>query len=216
MYVLTINDEVLLGPIDWNSRMFNSEIEEVTGANPQLLPSDKTRVPLNLDNNVQIRECVEVRPNLNSKIEMYNGPFWSYTSSLGTASYVVIPKPLDLIRSELKSIAAAERYRKEIAGVKTTVQGQEVTVETERGTRDIFVQKYLLMGESDTVQWKFPECWLNLTKAELGTIVAAGAAHVQSQFEWEQTIAAQIDAATTAQELDAIVIVEPRNLPRSQ
>lgn len=209
MYVLTINDKVVLGPINWNSKMFNSEIEEATGVDPKLFPSDENNVPLNLDNGVQIRKCIEVRPSLNSKIEMFNGPFWTYTDTLGIATYTVNFKPLDLIKGDLKNVAAAERYKKEIAGVTATIQNQEVTIDTARGVRDIFVQKFLLMGDTDTVQWKFPEGWLNLTKSDLGLIVQTGANYIQEQFEWEQLIVNQIDAATTPQELDAIVIVEP-------
>ena len=93
------------------------------------------------------------------------------------------------------------------------MQNVEVTADTNRGDRDIFIQKYLLMNENDVVTWKFPETWLNLTKLELGLIVAAGAAHVQNAFEWEDALVNQIGNCTTLEELDAIVIVEQNPNP---
>jgi hypothetical protein len=90
-----------------------------------------------------------------------------------------------------------------------TIQGQEVVVDTSRDGRNIFVQKYQMMTDTDVVQWKFPTTWLTLSKADLGLAVTAGAAYVEAQFVWEQSIVNQIEAAVTVDELKAIVIVEP-------
>ena len=65
------------------------------------------------------------------------------------------------------------------------------------------------MGDTDTVVWKFPETWLTLTKAELSSVVIAGAAYIQAQFDWEKSVADSIDAAATVDDLKAITIVEP-------
>lgn len=207
MYVVTHNDQVLLGPIIWNARMFNSVIEDDTEIITNILPSDQLRVPLDLGDGLMIREHREERPALNPKTQYHNGPFWTFTPTIGTASYVVVDKPIDLVRQELKAVAATARWNKEEAGTKATIQGTEVTVDTKRGSRDIFVQQYLLLPEGGTTNWKFPEGWLTLTNADLGACVAAGVAHVQAAFDWEAGIVAQIDAAQTLSELDAIEIV---------
>jgi hypothetical protein len=65
------------------------------------------------------------------------------------------------------------------------------------------------MEDSDTVHWKFPEAWLTLTKAEASQVVKAGASYVQTQFQWEANLISDINNATTLEELDSIVIVEP-------
>ena len=98
-------------------------------------------------------------------------------------------------------MVAVKRYVKEVAGTKATVQNTEVTVDTSREGRNVFVQKYSLMKTGDTVNWKFPEGWLTLTKIELGTIVTAGQTHIQSFFDWEKDYSDQIDAAQTKQDL---------------
>ena len=61
------------------------------------------------------------------------------------------------------------------------------------------------MADGETVKWKFPEGWVELTKTELGGIVAAGAAHIQTQFDWEKNIGDQIDAAPDVDTLKTIL-----------
>ncbi len=213
MYVLTHNDQVLLGPIGWNSRMFNSVIEEDTEIVTNILPSDFKNVPLDLESGLKIRETKETRDVINPKIEMHNGPFWTFDAAFGTANFIKVDKPLDLIKSELKALLASERYRREQLGTKVTIQNIEVTIDTARGSRDVFVQQYLLMPVDGTTTWKFPEGWLTLTKADLGACVSAGVTHVQAQFGWEAAIVVQIESAIDAATLDALEIVEPTAVP---
>lgn len=208
-YAVTHNNQILLAPVAWNPRFFNAVIEDDTDIKVNILSSDVNNLPLMLGNGIVVRECVEVRPPLNSKIETYAGPEWTFTDTLVTATYSVVNKPLEIVKAELIQVLAAERYKKEIAGTTALIQGHTVTVDTARGTRDIFVQQYLLLPDNDIVGWKFPECWLNLSKTELGACVAAGVAHVQTQFAWEKNLTEQINACTTHAELDAIVIVDP-------
>lgn len=214
MYVITHHhdyDEVLLGPIEWNPKFIASVLRSDLDLpyTPTVLASDTQKVPYEILPNVWVRRVTNVSEEYNPKIQTLIGPYWSYNENQeAIATYVAQNKPLDIVKAELKQEVAAERYKKEIAGVKVTIQGQEVTVDTNRGDRDIFVQKYLLMTDGDTVQWKFPEGWLTITKAELGTIVSAGAAHVQSVFDWESTKTSEIDNALDHGVLNSITITE--------
>lgn len=208
MYVLTHNDQVLLGPIQWNSRMFNSTIEDDTGVITKILPSDFSKAPMDLGNGLMIRAATEVRPAHNQKIKSLGGPFWTFTATAGTATYTVIDKSIPLVRLELKAAAAQERWAIESKGTTAVVQTKTVTVDTARGARDVFVQQFLLMDVAAVSRWKFPEGWMDVTKADLGICVGAGVAHVQAAFTKEATLGASIDAALTLADLDAIVIVE--------
>lgn len=213
MYVITHHhdyDEVLLGPIDWRPGFIASVIQQDLDLpfKPTILASQEQNIPFDIIDKVRVRPVKEVRELINSKIQRYEGPFWSYTDSEATATYTAVDKPLDLVKGDLKQITSSVRYAKEIAGVKVTIQDGEVTVDTSRDGRNIFAQKYALMSDQETVNWKFPEGWLTLSKAELGAIVAAGAAHIQSAFDWEMEKNSVIDACVTLQELDAVVIAE--------
>lgn len=208
MFVIVYNNSVILGPMKWNKNRFQNEIEEECEVIATLPDVNAGEVVI-VNENIKIYPVQTTQdPPFNSKIEFLNGPFWEFTETHAISSYVVQPKSIPAVQNELKNILAQERWKKEIKGVKVTTQSLEVTADTNRGTRDIFVQQYLLMGESDTVMWKFPEAWLNLSKSDLGLIVATGANHVKDAFVWEEQLAAQIDACTTLNELDALVIVE--------
>jgi hypothetical protein len=212
MFIIVENDSVILGPVKWNKSKFQNVLEEECEITTTL-PNINTDIII-VNENIKIYPVQSTQnPTFNSKIEFLNGPFWEFTETHAISSYVVEPKTIPAVQNQLKNILAQERWTKEILGVTATVQDIEVTVDTNRGTRDIFVQQYLLMGESDTVIWKFPEGWLNLTKSDLGILVATGVSHVKQVFEWEASLVADIDACTTLEELDALEIVTPTSSP---
>lgn len=209
MFVIIYNNSVILGPMKWNKVRFQNVILEECEVETILPISNGNFEPITINEEIKILPVQYAEtPPLNQKIEMLNGPYWEFTPTHAIASYIVQSLPIDMVKGNLKAKLADERWKKEIKGIKVTIQSIEITVDTNRGTRDIFVQQYLLMGESDIVTWKFPETWLNLTKSDLGLIVATGAAYVKGVFEWEADLVGQIDACTTLAELDAIVIVE--------
>lgn len=211
MYVITHHhdyDEVLLGPITWNPRFIASVLRTDLDLSytPNIVASDEQKVPYEVLPNVWIRRVTNVSEDHNPKLHTLIGPYWVYNGTEATAEYRKQDKPLEIVKAELKQIVTANRYQKEIAGIKVTIQGVEVTVDTARDNRDVFVQKYLLMSDTDTVDWKFPETWLTLTKADLGIAVQGGVTHVQSQFSWENAKFNEIDACTTLEELDAVIL----------
>lgn len=215
MYVLTHEGRVLAGPMAWNRAIFGGNLEKL-GINFLLPRNAPEQLPLAIDANTVIYEVEFQEPEFDNKTHYKEGPYWQFTETKAIATYVLKEQPLSVVKDSLKQSAAAERWKKEGAGVKTVIQDMQVTVDTARGNRDIFVQKYLLMADTDTVKWKFPEGWLTLTKAELGQIVAAGAAHVQSSFDWEEEKVQEINAASTLEALKAVVIVDPAQDPRQR
>lgn len=206
MYVLINNNQVINGPRSWNYRSFESTLEdelEIT----QKLPMQKTdNDPIIINEETKILPATLIYQDFNSRIEHLDGPFWDFSDTLATGTFVIKPNNIDAVKSDLIAQVAAIRYTKETAGIKLTVQNTEVTVDTARGNRDIFVQKYLLMGENDTVQWKFPECWLTLSRSDLGFIVSSATAFIQDQFSWEESKALEINACSTLEELNELIL----------
>ena len=207
MYAVIYDDKVLVGPMNWNRGMFQGALERkgVQYPVPRTVPET---LPLIIDSHAKIMKVEEVRPEMNPLVEYYYGPLWNITDDVVIANYEIHDSPIESMRYNLKQVAAQERYRKEVLGTTTTIQDQLVTIDTARGARDVFVQKYLLMSSGDTVNWKFPEGWLTLTKQDLGSVVQAGNQYIQSCFDWELNIAEQIDLAETKEQLLAITIVE--------
>lgn len=207
MYVLVANNSVLNGPKSWSPNSFRNTLVQELSIDYRL-PLNKTdNEPIIISETVKILPAVLEYPEYNFKINYIHGPFWDFSNNFATGTFTVENHSLDFVKNDLIAKIAANRYDKEIAGVQHTVQNTIVTIETDRTTRNIFFQKYILMGENDTVEWKFPERWLTLTKSELGNVVAAGASHIQNQFNWEVSKINEINSSTTLSALDSIELL---------
>lgn len=205
-YVLINDNFVINGPRNWNARSFESTLEDDLELEFKL-PLQKTdEEPIVIDENTKILPARLEYPGYNPKIEYIHGPFWDFSNDFAVGTFQVLPQNIEFVKHDLCQKTAGVRYNKEISGTKITIQDTEVTIDTARGVREIFVQKFLLMSDTDTVQWKFPEGWLTITKAELGSIVDAGVKHVQDMFDWEVTKCAEINSCATLEELDAVII----------
>lgn len=209
-YILIENKEfVHLGPIFWRQRFIQSEIDD--------MDVDYIVSPVEPNQYVKINDSLEIYPVGQINIPEYDplyeelsGPYWTFVDGFANGSYTVIEKVIGSIKNDMKSIAANERYKKEVSGISLLLKGITVFVGTDRESRNNFTQKLVTLNDGDTVQWKFPdEIWLDLTKQELLSLVNSVATYVQSQFDWEKGIVGQIDAAQTIEELKQIVIVEP-------
>lgn len=219
-YVIVNHEQsnfIMLGPIQWNARYFSAVITDEIDEETVITKSQEDSVPLSFHSgSIGIYRCYTVHEDLlNPKIHQHGSPIWTFfeepeiidgVSYHAKATYPVVSKNVDVVKRELKDAVSAERWNRENKGVVLNIQGQEVWCDTARGNRDIFMQKYLLMGENDVVKWKFPSAWIDLTKSDLGYIVSAGTSYIQDQFNWESATVAEIDAATTVEELDSIVI----------
>lgn len=208
MFVLVHKQRVTVGPMAWNRGMFDLGLKRL-GLSATLTKQEPKETMV-IDADTKICRARLDYPTFNKKIEYIHGPFWNYDDpDLAVGTFQVMETSPVLIKNTLKQQIAEYRWKKEVAGTKTTVQSTEVTIDTSRENRDIFFQQFQMMGESETVDWKFPEGWLTLTKAELGQVIQAGAEYVRSCFAWEKTKSAEIDACATGDELDAVVLVMP-------
>jgi hypothetical protein len=205
MYILQHKNRVIAGPRDWNAAMFNFALKSV-GINTQIQDFVPQQLPLVIDSDTKITECVLIYPEFNEKIQYAHGPFWDFSKDVAVGTFEVRENSIESIQNHLKAIVASERYKNETAGIKIKIQNKDITIDTSRGSRDIFVQKYLLMKDSDTVNWKFPEGWLVLTKADLGIVVNAAVAHIENEFNWEKGKVDEINSTTTSAALDGIIL----------
>jgi hypothetical protein len=207
MYAVVYKNRVIVGPMRWNRAIFQGALEKqkiVVGL-PRVAPET---LPFIINEDARIALVEEQRPQLNPLVEYYYGPLWDLSGDKAIANYEVHDTPIESARNNLKAIASEERWKKEEAGTSTTIQDIKLTLDTSREGRNIFLQKYSLMNYNDTVNWKFPEGWLVLTKPELGQLITVGAAYIQSCFDWEKDIDLQIDSANTKEELLDIEIVK--------
>jgi hypothetical protein len=207
MYVLVSNGRVLNGPRAWSFRSFQNTLQEELDITYNLPLAKTDNAVIHINDTVKIYPAVldDSAPH-NSKTQYLDGPYWDFSNDIATGTFTPKYHDLEHLKLHLKSIVAANRYVKEIAGIQHTIRNTQVTVETDRSTRNIFFQKYLLMTENESVTWKFPETWLALSKTELGTVVSAAATHIENQFIWESNKIFEIESATNHSELDSIAL----------
>jgi len=219
MYVVTDHNSqnfVILGPINWKPRYIGDIISDELQEDVTVTQADEARVPFEPYPGVKIRKCITNYEEItNSLIQVHQGPFWTYDDQnseyQAVAQWNTIPRDINEVRKILKDKVADIRWKKESQGVTLEIQSHSVWCDTSRGNRDVFLQKYVMMGEDDTVNWKFPQMWLTLTKTELGFIVSSGAAYIQSCFDWENAQVSLIDSCETLEQLAELVFEESEN-----
>jgi hypothetical protein len=207
MFVIVQDNQVVLGPMRWNKYRFENflaEEYEVTATLPQS-NDPETMFTVN-DSCVIYPVQGSPDPIYNPVIEMLHGPFWDFSNDLATSSYQVQPIGITAVKNMLIERTVAERYRREIAGISVTIQGTDVSVETDRDTRNILYHTYLITTDTNTVQWKFPNSWMTLTRSDLESVVVAINNYIQEQFAWESAKVAEINACETLDSLSVVTI----------
>lgn len=210
MYILMKNNRVINGPRDWHYLMFMGALEKL-GVEFQLPTVAPSSLPLTITDDIKIYKAEYRYPEINPKIQQFDGPFWTFENDKAIGSFIIKNKPIEFVKSDLKKIVAEQRWRKENSGTTLELQGQTVTIFTDRDTRNIPFQKYFLMTDDEKVGWKFPETWLILSREEVGIMLKTIEKYVETCFIWEAQKNFQIDACVTLDQLDQIDLeIEPR------
>ena len=202
MYALTYNNQVFLTPTSWKPRYIASIIDQDYEVKVVLTVSDEQRVPFNITPEIRVMRIEESKPEINPLIETHDGPFWTINPDIVNATYNKVYKPIEMIKDDIKSKLAAERYVRECnTPFKMVLNGTEITVKTDRDTRNIFLETALFMNETEVRKWKFPEGFVLVSKQDLMNIIESRAVVIQAAFDWEEDFINQINNATTHQEL---------------
>lgn len=206
MFVIVDRGYVIDGPKTWSFRAFEYTLRNDLDIDYNLPPFKNDLEPIIINEDVKILPARYESIPYNPKIEYLDGPFWTFSSTEAVGTFEVKPADINWVKVELKKRLAYNRWIREESGTTAVIQSHTLTIDTRRGFRDIFLQKYQLMTDNDTVVWKFPETWLTLTKADLGIALQAIVIHIETHFNWEAATSVAIDSATTLAELDAIDI----------
>lgn len=209
MYALVYKGRVINGPRTWDKYQFEGALEKEgiffqvgRGAPPE------DQIPIIINDDAKILYARYIYPEYNPRTQGINGPYWEYTTTEAIGSFTVDYQPIGYIRLNLKAAVADNRWKRETSGVEVTIQNTTVRVSTAREDRNQF--ELLRAAGADNVSWKFDNnLWLTLTSADIATLADAVNAHVQSAFDWEQSVHVEIDAAQTPEELEAIDVGDP-------
>jgi len=204
MFVLAKNRlSIILGPMEYSKRYFQSVVKDDLDLDINF-PSSVSGYT-DLGSGLEIFSVTVVQPSYNSKIEQLAGPFFTFLpDNTVVADFNIVPKNIEVVKSDLKALAASQRYNKEIGGVDVTIQGKTVKALTGREDRNLYLQA-LQLGAAN-ISWKFDvNTWLTLSLAELGDIVTAVMNHVKTCFEEEATKAIEIDSCTSLAQLNDVI-----------
>lgn len=207
MYALVNGQELRLGPIAFNYRMINDELEELE-VDFRVTSNDYQSVPISITDDIKIIFARNEVPEHDPRFQGVSQSSHEITDTEVIFYYTVGDKSLEQIKGEYKAGVKPERQRKENTTITVTIQDTELTVSTSRESRLEFISK--LFGNDGPYNFKFDNgVWLEITKADLEYIISQIDAKVQEAFDWELAKLAEIDACEDGEAVYAVEITPP-------
>ena len=183
MFLITHNNNVILGPMKWNARRFTEVIEDDCEITVTLPTTNDSYYEVNDEIKIYPVQGT-INPEYNSKTEYLHGPFYTYVDNVAISSMVVEQLPLSAAQNFVKQEAANVRWTKQNSGVKVTLNNVEYTFATNLQTKSTFHQ--YITSNLESVNWKVnQDTWIVLTKSDIQTVFNSIVNHVQSAFDWE-------------------------------
>ena len=209
MYALVNGQELLLGPIGFNVRMINSELEDLELPERfRVSSSDYQNVPLSITDDVKILPARNQSPPFDPNYEYLYGPQHEIKEDEVVFNYWKADRSLEDIKAVYKLQVKPERQRRENTSINVTVNNTEVNVSTDRENRLALTSK-VVSGEGP-FNFKFDNgVWAEVSKVDLQTIISAIDAKVQETYDWELAKLQEIDACETKKAVYEVEIVIP-------
>jgi hypothetical protein len=213
MYALVNGQELRLGPIAFNYRMINDELEELE-VDFRVTSQSYQSVPLSITDDIKILPARYDNPEYDPRFEFLSNVTHEITETEVIFRHDKVSKELQQIKDEYKAAVKPERQRKENTTITVTVKDTEITVLTSRESRLELMSK--LLGNEGPYNFKFNNgVWLEITKADLEYVISQIDAKVQEAFDWELAKLAEIDACEDGEAVYAVEITPPPAVKRS-
>jgi hypothetical protein len=207
MYALVNGQELLLGPIAFNYRMINDELEELE-VDFRVTSNDHQSVPLLITEDIKILPARYENPEHDSKFEYLSNVTHEITETEVIFRHDKVSKSLEQIKDEYKAAVKPERKNRENTIITITVKDTPITVSTSRESRIELMSK--LLGNEGPYNFKFDNgVWLEITKADLEFIISQIDAKVQEAYDWELAKLQEIDACVDSEAVYAVEITPP-------
>jgi hypothetical protein len=205
------NNSLILGPMGYNVRMINSELEELE-VEETITPSSYTDLPIHFsDNQTHLLPIEKVVPSHDPKYHNVGNFSWEIIGEDGVPikvllTYPIVDKTLEEVKVLRKQEVAPYRREKENTTITLTINDTEVEVSTSREERLLLASK--LAAAPGPHNFKFQNTWLEITTEQLQTIVSAIDVRVQEAFDWELAKLQEIDACETIDDVYDVVVRE--------
>ena len=205
------NNSMILGPIGFNVRMINSELENLE-LEDRISPQSYTDLPIHFsDGLTHLIPLEKDIPEHDSKYHNVGNFTWSIIEENNVPikvllTYPIINKTLEEVKSLRKQEVAPVRREKENTTITLTINQTEVQVSTSRDERILLSAK--LSASPGPHNFKFDNTWLQITTEQLQYVLTQIDIKVQEAFDWEFTKLQEIDACVTIDDVYDIVIRE--------
>jgi len=205
------NNSLILGPMGYNVRMINSELEELE-VEETITPSSYTDLPIHFsDNQTHLLPIEKVVPSHDPKYHNVGNFSWEIIGEDGVPTKVLLTYPItDKTLEEVKELRKQEvsphRREKENTTITFTVNNTAVEVSTSREERVLLASK--LLAAPGPHNFKFKNTWLEITTEELQYILNQIDVKVQEAFDWELAKFQEIDACETIDDVYDVVVRE--------
>ncbi len=207
MFALVNGQELILGPIGFNIKMINYELEELELPH-RVRTTDYTQVPIHFTDEVHILSARDETPEYDPRFETISQSSHMITDTEVIFSYIKTEKSLEQIKAERKVEVAPLRREKESTKISLNINDTPIEVSTNRENRLLFVSK-MMTGEGP-YNFKFDsEVWVEVTKENLQYIISQIDIKVQEAFDWEYSKLQEIDACETKEAVYEVIIREP-------
>jgi hypothetical protein len=205
------NNSLILGPMGFNVRYINSELEDLE-IEERITPQSYTDLPIHFSDNQT--HLVLIEKNIPSHDSQYHnvGNFtWEIIKDNEIPvkvllTYPITDKTLEEVKTNKKQEVAPARREKENTTITVDLNETSVEVSTSREERLLLASK--LAAAPGPHNFKFKNTWLEVTTEQLQTIVSAIDVKVQEAFDWELAKLQEIDACETIDDVYAVVIRE--------
>ena len=210
------NNSLILGPMGFNVRMINSELEDLE-VEEIVTSQSHTNLPIHFsDNLTHLLSLEKDIPSHDPKYHNVGNFDWEIIKENDIPVKVVLTYPIaDKTLEEVKNIRKQEvspyRREKENTIITLTINGTVVEVSTSRDERLLLASK--LAASPGPHNFKFKNTWLEVTTEQLQTILSEIDTVVQAAFDWEFAKLQEIDACMSIDDVYAVVIREEPQIP---
>lgn len=213
---LVYNNSLILGPMGFNVRYINSELEDLE-IEERISPQSYVNLPIHFSDNLTHLLPLEKNiPNYDPKYHNVGNFSWEIIEENNIPikvllNYSIVDKPIEEVKEFFKKEVSIIRKEKENKNILITINGVQIETSTSREERILLSSKLLSFVES--CNYKFSNAWLEITAENLQYIISEIDKVVQSAFDWELSKFKEIDACET---IDDVYNVEIRETQQNQ
>ena len=210
MFIIKNNNKVIYGPAQYNAGMFKYILIEECELQDVVVPfSLEIGEKVIINDEISILPAEFVYPNINSKIEQFAGPFWSFEYDKAIGTFEKADKSIDSVKSDLKVVVSDNRRKYETKDIELQINSTDVVIDASRENKANVIATYNLMQVGSTINFKFKNyVFLECSKEDLGIIVNAFNEQVNSAFNFEYYKIGEIETAISLEELDNIILID--------